>query len=44
MDQKQVDYIVDLVRATREPGTDGLQELKPLVAFVAKTRATQALA
>jgi MoxR-like ATPase len=44
MDQKLVDYIVDLVRATREPGSVGLQDLKPLVAFGASPRATLALA
>ncbi len=44
MDQKLVDYIVDLVRATREPGAVGLQDLKPLVAFGASPRATLALA
>jgi len=43
MDQKLVDYIVDLVRATREPGSVGLQDLKPLVAFGASPRATLAL-
>ena len=44
MDQKLVDYIVDLVRATREPGSVGLQDLKPLIAFGASPRATLALA
>ena len=44
MDQKVVDYIVDLVRATREPGSIGLQELKPLVAFGGSPRASIALA
>jgi MoxR-like ATPase len=44
MDQKLVDYIVDLVRATREPGAVGLQDLKPLIAFGASPRATIALA
>jgi MoxR-like ATPase len=44
MDQKLVDYIVDLVRATREPGSVGLQDLKPLVAFGASPRATLSLA
>jgi len=33
MDQKVVDYIVDAVRATREPQNVGLAELKPLIAF-----------
>jgi MoxR-like ATPase len=44
MDQKVVDYIVDLVRATRDPATVGLQELKPLVAFGGSPRASIALA
>src|SRR5436190_14544503 len=33
MDQKVVDYIVDIVRGTREPQAIGLPELKPLIAF-----------
>jgi MoxR-like ATPase len=44
MDQKVVDYIVDLVRATRDPGTVGLHELKPLVAFGGSPRASISLA
>ena len=44
MDQKVVDYIVDLVRATRDPSVVGLQNLKPLVAFGASPRASIALA
>jgi MoxR-like ATPase len=44
MDQKVVDYIVDLVRATREPGSVGLNELKPLIAFGGSPRASIALA
>jgi MoxR-like ATPase len=44
MDQKVVDYIVDLVRATREPASVGLAELKPLVAFGGSPRASIALA
>jgi MoxR-like ATPase len=44
MDQKVVDYIVDLVRATREPGSVGLADLKPLVAFGASPRASISLA
>ena len=43
VDQKVVDYIVDLVRATREPSVVGLQSLKPLVAFGASPRASIAL-
>ena len=44
MDQKVVDYIVDLVRATRDPGSVGLTPLKALVAFGASPRASIALA
>ena len=44
IDQKLVDYIVDLVRATRDPGLVGLHDLKPLVAFGASPRASLALA
>jgi len=44
MDQKVVDYIVDAVRATREPQTIGLAELKPLIAFGASPRASIYLA
>ncbi|HYF38599.1 MAG TPA: AAA family ATPase [Gemmatimonadales bacterium] len=44
MDQKVVDYIVDLIRATRDPGLVGLTDLKPLVAFGGSPRASIALA
>jgi MoxR-like ATPase len=44
MDQKVVDYIVDLVRATRDPGLVGLTDLKGLVAFGGSPRASIALA
>ena len=44
LDQKVVDYIVDLVRATREPAPVGLADLKPLIDFGASPRATLALA
>src|SRR5258707_8103838 len=44
MDQKVVDYIVDVVRATREPAAVGLPELKPLIAFGASPRASIYLA
>jgi MoxR-like ATPase len=43
-DQKVVDYIVDLVRATREPGSVGLSDLTPLIAFGGSPRASIALA
>ena len=44
MDQKVVDYIVDVVRATREPGSIGLADLKPVIAFGASPRASINLA
>ncbi len=44
MDQKVVDYIVDLVRATREPSAVGLSDLQPLIAFGGSPRASIALA
>jgi MoxR-like ATPase len=44
MDQKIVDYIVDVVRATREPQAVGLGEVKPLIAFGASPRASIYLA
>ena len=44
MDQKVVDYIVDVVRGTREPHAIGLAELKPLIAFGASPRASIYLA
>jgi len=44
LDARLVDYIVDLVRATRDPKGKGLDSLGPLVAFGASPRATLALA
>ena len=44
MDQKVVDFIVDLVRATRDPAAVGVPELKPLIAFGASPRASISLA
>ncbi|HEX9729480.1 MAG TPA: MoxR family ATPase [Gemmatimonadales bacterium] len=44
MDQKIVDYIVDVVRATREPHKVGLHDIKPLVAYGASPRASIYLA
>ncbi|MBW8772397.1 MAG: ATPase, partial [Gemmatimonadetes bacterium] len=44
VDQKLVDYMVDLVRATREPGLAGCADLRPLIAFGASPRASLALA
>ena len=40
MDQKVADYIVDVVRATRDPSLAGLGDLKPLIAFGASPRAS----
>jgi MoxR-like ATPase len=44
MDDRIVDYIVDIVHATREPREYGLAELEPLIEFGASPRATIALA
>lgn len=44
MDSQVERYVVDLVLATREPKSFGLEELEPLVAFGASPRATICLA
>ena len=44
MDERIMDYIVDIVHATREPGAAGLDDLAPLIEFGASPRATIALA
>jgi MoxR-like ATPase len=44
MDQKLVDYVVDVVRATREPQSVGLHDLRPPIAYGASPRATIYLA
>jgi MoxR-like ATPase len=44
MDDRIVDYIVDIVHATREPKDFGLGDLAPLIEFGASPRATIALA
>jgi MoxR-like ATPase len=44
LDDRIADYILDLVSATREPGSFGLGELAPLIEFGASPRATLALA
>ena len=44
MDERIVDYIVDIVLATREPANAGMKELAPLIEFGASPRATIALA
>jgi MoxR-like ATPase len=44
MDDRIVDYIVDIVHATRQPTAAGLDDLVPLIEFGASPRATIALA
>jgi MoxR-like ATPase len=44
MDERVEEYIVDLVRATREPDQIGLARLKPLIDYGASPRATIYLA
>ena len=44
MDDRIVDYIVDLVHATRHPAEVGASDLAPLIEFGASPRATIALA
>jgi MoxR-like ATPase len=44
MDQKIVDYVIDIVRATREPHKVGLHDVKPLIAYGASPRASIYLA
>jgi MoxR-like ATPase len=44
MDERIMDYIVDIVHATREPTAAGLGDLAPLIEFGASPRATIALA
>ena len=44
MDDRIVDYIVDIVHATREPADAGLPDLVPLIEFGASPRATISLA
>jgi MoxR-like ATPase len=44
MDERIMDYIVDIVHATRQPGAAGLDDLAPLIEFGASPRATIALA
>ncbi len=44
MDDRIVDYIVDIVLATRAPAEAGLKDLVPLIEFGASPRATIALA
>ncbi len=44
MDERVVDYIVEIVHVTRSPGDAGLNDLIPLIEFGASPRATIALA
>jgi MoxR-like ATPase len=44
LDDRIVDYIVDIVQATRTPAESGLKEVAPLIEFGASPRATIALA
>jgi MoxR-like ATPase len=44
MDDRIVDYVVDIVHATREPAAAGLKDLAPLIEFGASPRATISLA
>ena len=44
IDERIVDYIVEIVHATRNPEQAGLAELKPLIEYGASPRATLALA
>ena len=44
MDERIIDYIVDIVHATREPKAAGLDDLDALIEFGASPRATIALA
>jgi len=44
MDERIMDYIVDIVHATRQPASAGLDDLAPLIEFGASPRATIALA
>jgi len=44
MDDRIIDYIVDIVHATRSPAESGLKDLAPLIEFGASPRATIALA
>lgn len=43
LDEKMVDYIVDIVHATRTPADAGLADIAPLIEFGASPRATLAL-
>jgi MoxR-like ATPase len=40
VDEKIKEYVLDLIFATRQPGENGLGNLRPLIAFGASPRAT----
>ncbi len=44
MDERIIDYIVNIVQATRTPAMSGLKDLVPLIEFGASPRATLSLA
>ena len=44
MDERIVDYIVEIVHSTRSPAESGMKDLAPLIEFGASPRATIALA
>src|SRR5438045_9477693 len=44
IDERVVDYIVEIVHATRNPEQAGLADLKPLIEYGASPRATLSLA
>ncbi len=44
MDERIIDYIVNIVQATRTPSASGLNDLVPLIEFGASPRATLSLA
>lgn len=44
MDERIIDYIVNIVQATRTPAASGLNDLVPLIEFGASPRATLSLA
>ena len=44
VDERVMDYIVEIVHATRDPGAAGLKELTPLIEYGASPRATIFLA
>ncbi len=43
VDQRVVDYVLNIISATRKPAEEGFKKLQPLIAFGASPRATLAL-